>query len=95
MDKVEEDFYNKRFNSQTFQKLNQIEFKLSEHEKAEKEQEQDQARSSNEGKEFDRPIPKNIEKYLEQKEKEIEMIRKISPELQPYYKQKVENYFEN
>jgi hypothetical protein len=95
MDQVEEDFYNKRLNNQTFQKLNQIEFKLSEHEKAEKEQEQDQARSSNEGKEFDRPIPKNIEKYLEQKEKEIEMIRKISPELQPYYKQKVENYFEN
>ena len=95
MDQVEEDFYNKRLNNQTFQKLNQIEFKLSEHEKAEKEQEQDQARSSNEGKEFDRPIPKNIEKYLEQKEKETEMIQKVSPELQPYYKQKVESYFEN
>lgn len=95
MDQVEEDFYNKRLNNQTFQKLNQIEFKLSEHEKAEKEQEQDQARSSNEGKEFDRPIPKNIKKYLEQKEKETEMIRKVSPELQPYYKQKVESYFEN
>ena len=95
MDQVEEDFYNKRLNNQTFQKLNQIEFKLSEHEKAEKEQEQDQARSSNEGKEFDRPIPKNIKKYLEKKEKETEMIRKVSPELQPYYKQKVESYFEN
>jgi len=95
MDQVEEDFYNKRFDNQTFQKLNQIEFKLSEHEKAEKEQEQDQTRSSNEGKEFDRPIPKNIEKYLEKKEKETEMIRKVSPELQPYYKQKVESYFEN
>tara|TARA_B100000497_G_scaffold16563_1_gene19342 strand:+ start:5483 stop:8656 length:3174 start_codon:yes stop_codon:yes gene_type:complete len=95
MDQVEEDFYNKRLNIQTFYKLNQIEFKLSEHEKAEKEQEQDKTRSSKEGKEFDRPIPKNIEKYLEQKEKETEMIRKVSPELQPYYKQKVESYFEN
>ena len=65
MDKVEEDFYNKRLNNQTFQKLNQIEFQLSEHEKAEKEQEQDQTRSSNEGREINRPLPKNIEKYLE------------------------------
>lgn len=95
MDKVEEDFYNKRLNNQTFQKLNQIEFQLSEHEKAEKEQEQDQTRSSNEGREINRPLPKNIEKYIEEKEKEIEMIRRISPELQPYFKQKVERYFEN
>ena len=95
MDKVEEDFYNKRFNSQTFQKLNQIEFQLSEHEKAEKEQEQDQTRSSKEGKQIERPLPKNIEKYLQEKEKEIEMIQRISPELQPYYKKKVERYFEN
>jgi hypothetical protein len=68
---------------------------LSEHEKAEKEQEQDQTRSSKEGKQIDRPLPKNIEKYLQEKEKEIEMIQRISPELQPYYKKKVERYFEN
>ena len=93
MDQMEEDLYNKRFNNQTFQKLNQIEFKLSEHEKAEKEQEQDQQRTSNRGENSTRPMPKNIEKYLQEKENEIEFIQRISPELQPYYKQKVESYF--
>ena len=39
-------------------------------EEREKEQEQDQTRSSNEGKEFDRPIPKNIEKNEIKKPKE-------------------------
>ena len=93
MDQVEEDLYNKRLNSQTFQKLKQIEFKLSEHEKAEKEQEQDQSRTSNEGQDIERSMPDNIKKYLEQKEREIEMLKRVSPELQPYYKEKVEHYF--
>ena len=36
-----------------------------------------------------------INNNVQKKEKETEMIRKVSPELQPYYKQKVESYFEN
>jgi hypothetical protein len=93
MDKLEEDLYNKRLNSQTFQKLNQIEIKLSEHEKAEREQEQDNKRTSNEGTEEERAIPPSIKKYLEEKQKETELLRSVSPELQPYYQKKVKEYF--
>lgn len=93
MDDLEEDLYNKRLNNQTFKKLNQIEIKLSEHERAQKEQEQDNKRSSNEGKEIDRPIPPSIQKYLEEKRKETELLRTVTPELQPYYQQKVKEYF--
>lgn len=93
MDDLEEDLYNKRLNSQTFQKLQQIEIKLSEHEKAEKEQEQDDKRTSNEGKDVDRPIPPSIQKYLEEKRKETELLKQVSPELQPYYQKKVKEYF--
>lgn len=93
MDDLEEDLYNKRLNSQTFQKLNQIEIKLSEHERAEKEQEQDNKRTSNQGQEIDRPVPPSIKKYLEEKQKETEQLRSVSPELQPYYQRKVKEYF--
>ncbi|MDB9882189.1 hypothetical protein OAD66_03550 [Bacteroidia bacterium] len=93
MDELEEDLYNKRLNSQTFQKLNQMEIKLSEHERAEKEQEQDNKRTSNEGRERERPIPPSIKKYLEEKKKETELLRNVSPELQPYYQKKVKEYF--
>ena len=93
MDDLEEDLYNKRLNSQTFQKLNQIEIKLSEHERAEREQEQDDKRTSNEGQEQERPIPPSIQKYLDEKKKETELLRSVSPELQPYYQGKVRDYF--
>lgn len=93
MDQLEEDLYNKRLNSQTFQKLNQIEIKLSEHERAEREQEQDNKRTSNEATEQDRPVPPSIKKYLEEKKKETELLRSVSPELQPYYQKKVKEYF--
>lgn len=93
MDKLEEDLYNKRLNNETFKKLNQIEIKLSEHERAEREQEQDNKRTSNEGQEQDRPIPTSIQKYLDQKKKETELLRTVSPDLQPYYQKKVKEYF--
>ena len=93
MDQLEEDLYNKRLNSQTFQKLNQIEIKLSKHERAEREQEQDNKRTSNEATEQERLVPPSIQKYLEQKKKETELLRSVSPELQPYYQKKVKEYF--
>ena len=93
MDQLEEDLYNKRLNSQTMQKLNQIEIKLSEHERAEREQEQDDKRTSNEGQEQERAIPPSIQKYLDEKKKETELLRSVSPDLQPYYQKKVKEYF--
>ena len=93
MDELEEDLYNKRLNNQTFNKLNQIEIKLSEHERAQKEQEQDNKRSSNEADKIERTIPPSIKKYLEEKKKETELLRNVSPELKPYYQRKVKEYF--
>jgi hypothetical protein len=93
MDQLEEDLYNKRLNSQTFQRLNQIEIKLSEHERAEREQEQDNNRTSSEGQEQERPVPPSIQKYLNEKKKETELLKSVSPDLQPYYQKKVKEYF--
>jgi hypothetical protein len=93
MDQLEEDLYNKRLNSQTMQKLNQIEIKLSEHERAEREQEQDDKRTSNEGQDQQRRVPPSIQKYLDEKKKETELLRSVSPDLQPYYQKKVKEYF--
>lgn len=95
MDELEKDLYYKRLNNETFKKLNQIEIKLSEHEKAQREQEKDDKRSSNEGKDQERPIPPSIQKYLEEKRKETELIKNVSPDLNPYYQRKVKEYFGN
>ena len=95
MDDIEKDLYYKKLNNETFNKLNQLEIKLSEHEKAQREQDQDDKRSSNEGKEQERKIPPSIQKYLEEKRKETELIKSVSPDLQPYYQKKVKEYFGN
>ena len=94
MDELERDLYYKQLNQNTMNRLNQIEIKLSEHEKAEKEQEQDNKRSSNEGQDQVREMPPAMKKYLEEKAKEQERLRQVSPELTPYYQQKVKDYFQ-
>jgi hypothetical protein len=93
MDDIEKDLYFKKLDITTMDKLKKIEIKLSQHEKAQKEQEQDQKRTSNEGKDRERILPPNIKKYLEEKQKETELLRNVSPELQPYYQKKVKEYF--
>ncbi len=93
MDDLERDLYNKRMSNQIIERQQEILTRLLEHEKAERKQEQDDQRKSNEGNDFERPIPPNIEEYLKLKSKEQELLKTLPPELSPYYKQKVRDYF--
>ncbi|MBR9859350.1 hypothetical protein GYB22_01085 [bacterium] len=93
MDDIEKDLYYKKLDPAVMEKLQDIEIRLSEHENAEKKQDKEEKRAAEEAKEKEREIPPSIKKYLEEKMKEQEMLRSVSPELQPYYKQKVKNYF--
>ena len=82
MEKVEEDIVNKRISTQTLNRQKEIMTRLLEHEKAQREQEYDEKRKA---------------KFLEyklQKEKELELLKTIPPSLKPYYKNKVNEYFE-
>lgn len=93
MDDLEKDLYNKRINQNVLERQQEILTRLLEHEKAEREQEKDEQRKSNEGQDFERELPPSIEEYLKQKEKEQELLRSLPPDLKPYYKQKVREYF--
>jgi hypothetical protein len=37
----------------------------------------------------------NFDEYKRRKEKEIELLRTVPPSLKPYYKEKVNEYFNN
>lgn len=93
MDNLEKDLYNKRMNQQVIQRQQEILTRLLEHEKAERKQEKDNQRKSNEGQDVERELPPSIEEYLKQKEKEQELLRSLPPDLHPYYKKKVREYF--
>lgn len=94
MDDLEKDLYNKQLNKDVLKRQQDILTRLLEHEKAERKQEQDNKRKSNEGEQLERKIPPSIEEYLKQKQKEQELLKTLPPDLSPYYKQKVRDYFQ-
>ena len=94
MEEVEKDLYYKKLDHEVLEKLKRIEFKLNEHERAEKKQEQDDKRSSNEAQELKRTLPPEVEKYLKEKQFMMEHLQQLSPELRPYYKKQIQKYLD-
>jgi len=95
MDDLEKELYNKNLSQNVLQKQQDILTRLLEHEKAERKQDQDDKRKSNEGEDQQRTLPPSIEEYLKQKDKEQELLKTLPPDLTPFYKNKVREYFEN
>jgi len=71
----------------------QILSRLLEAEKAEREREFDNKRKAEAAAQQERKLPPSLEKYIKQRESEIELYKSVSPALRPYYKILVEEYF--
>lgn len=95
MKKTEEDLVNKRLSQQTIQRQNQILSRLLESEKAEREKELDKERESKAALEKRNNLFKNqsFEEYFKSKESQIELLRTIAPNLNLYYKNQINKYF--
>lgn len=93
MEQTEKDLVNKQITQETMKRQQDILTKLLESEKAEREREQDEQRKSNEAKNqiLSNPLP--FLEYKRLKEKELELLNTVPPSLTPYYKDKVNNYF--
>jgi hypothetical protein len=95
MEQTEKDIVNKQISSETMRRQQDILTKLLESEKAEREREQDEERKSNEAKTQNFSNPERFLEYKRLKEKELELLNTVPPGLTPYYKEKVNNYFNN
>ncbi|AKD02810.1 DUF4175 domain-containing protein [Pontibacter korlensis] len=95
MEQSETDLVNKRLTEQTIKRQREILTRLLEAEKAAKERELDNKREAKTAEEIARKVPPSFEKYLKAKEKQTELLKTIPPALSPYYKQKVNEYFQN
>lgn len=93
MEQTENDIVNKRITQETMKRQQDIMTKLLESEKAEREREQDEQRKSNEAKNQQISNPSQFLEYKRLKEKEMELLQTLPPSLTPYYKEKVNNYF--
>jgi hypothetical protein len=95
MEQTERDIVNKQITQETMKRQQDILTKLLESDKAEREREQDEKRKSNEAKNQNLSNPKAFLEYKRLKEKEMELLNTLPPNLTPYYKEKVNTYFKN
>lgn len=93
MEVTETELVNKIITQQTLERLKDIETRLLKHEKAELKREQEEKRESKEGKDINKRNPEDFLEYNKLQEKEIELLRTVPPNLRPFYKEKVNQYF--
>ncbi|WP_337043320.1 DUF4175 family protein [Emticicia sp. 17c] len=93
MDENETDLVNKRINPETMKRSKELQIRLLEAEKAVKQQEEDPTRQSRTAQQFNRPAPPSMEKFLQEKVKQVELIRTVPPNYTPFYKKQTDNYF--
>ncbi len=93
MEETETDLVNKMLNQETINRQEEILTRLLESEKAEKEREMDEKRQSNEAKDEVKRNPNEFLEYSRLKQKETELLKTVSPSLNPFYKEKVNLYF--
>ena len=93
MEQTETDLVNKRIQQETLNRQREILSKLLDAEKADREREQDQKRESKEGI---TPSPANsliMKEFQKIKQKEIDLLKTVTPSLNSFYKIKVGDYF--
>lgn len=94
MEETETDLVNKRINPETIKRQQELLTRLLESEKAIKEQEEDQKRKAETARQaFERKTPPQFQQYVKDKQKQTELLRTVPPNLNPYYKRQVDNYF--
>jgi hypothetical protein len=93
MEETETDLVNKRLTEQMKQRQEDILTRLLKAEDAMRERELDDKREGESAKKTVRDIPSSFEEYIKAKEKEIELLKTIPMQLNPYYKKEVNEYF--
>ena len=94
MEQQERDLVNKQINQETMRRMQEIETRMLEHEKAEREQKTDNKREAEQAKAVENEMPAAMKAYLEKKAREMELLRSVPSNLAPYYKDRVRIYFQ-
>lgn len=94
MEQTENDIVNRKITEETVKRQQQIQTRLLDAEKAEQQREQDNRRQSNAGNDLPPGYIKALQDYQQQKNKQTEQLRTVSPAFNIYYKSKIQAYFE-
>lgn len=95
MEEIERDLVNKDVTIETLERQQELLVRLLEAEKAEMTRGEDDKRKSTTGNQNLATAPAPLLEYLDQKTREAEWLRTIPLELQDYYRDRVNDYFNN
>ncbi|MFC1222603.1 DUF4175 family protein [Pedobacter sp. BG31] len=95
MKQTESDLVNKRLQQETLNRQKDLLTKLLEAEKAERDQEEDSKRESKAAKEFPPSYQKMLDQFKKQQQNGSDMLQKIPPGLNYYYKNKIAEYLKS
>jgi hypothetical protein len=93
MEEIQKDIVNNKINEQTLQKQQNLMVRLLKAEEAERTQEMDNERKSKEGSDNVQSHPDQYYEYMLKKKRESELLKTVPPALKPFYKDKVNSYF--
>ena len=92
MEQQEKDIVNGKLEPKMVQRNKEILTRLLEHEKAQLKQGDEEQRKSNKGEQLPTSVPMDIIEQNKKKIQEKEALRRTPPNLNPYYKEKVNEY---
>jgi len=95
MKQTESDLVNKRLQQETLNRQKELMTKLLEAEKAERDQEEDSKRESKAAKEFPPSYQKMLDQYKQQHQNGSDVLQKLPPSLNYYYKNKITEYLKS
>ncbi len=93
MEKTEKDIVNDNITRETMQRQQEILTRLLKSEKAEQQREEEQRRESQEAKNYKTSNPDEFFEFNKIRSKEVELLKTLPPNLKPFYKTKVTEYF--
>jgi flagellar biosynthesis GTPase FlhF len=92
MEEQERNLVNKKITPQMLERQKEIETRMLEHEKADRNQRMDDQRQANEPPKYAPTLPPELQLFLKEKQRERELLRKSPIELNPYYRDKSRAY---
>ncbi len=93
MEQLQKDIVNNQITEESLKRQRDIEIRLLKAEEAERTRDRDNERKSNEAKDYPMSNPMKYADYIRRKEQETELLKTVPPTLKPYYKEKVNSYF--
>ncbi len=94
MNQTERDVVNKNIREETLKRQKEIQVKLLESAKSEREQDEEMKRESERAKSIPPEMPKELKEYIKEKKKNEVQIQRTPVGLTPYFKSLAEKYFQ-